>query len=80
MIKIYAVVGIMCSFIAGSVCASETLTLSTKELVRAKLWYEGIEAAPKDDMSEGESQVESARLNYPEELMVALDILEEEKK
>lgn len=72
MSKILTVALLMISSMATFADDSQDFTnLSVKNIVRAKLWYEGIQSAEKTHYEDAQG-VE----NYPEELIIALDKFE----
>ena len=75
MSKFYAVVLVVCTQISFSCFAQPSFGLSNQEIVRATLWHQGIEKASNGE-SKSELGVGALELNYPEELLVALDKME----
>jgi len=75
MTKPYALVLILCSFMSSSVFANQFLNLPTQEIVRANLWHQGIEQP-----NTVENNSFDAAVNYPEELVVAIELLDLEKR
>jgi hypothetical protein len=75
MIKIYAVALLLSSILTQTAIANELLKLPTGAAVRAQLWHHGIES---NEIKKVEGF--DAVVDYPEELIVAIEIWDAEKK
>lgn len=75
MIRIYAIVVFLCSLTTQISFASGERDFSVKQLVRTKLWHEGVDVTTSQQ-NKAENSLSS---NYPEELSIALDIIEAKK-
>mgnify|MGYP003684264223 CR=1 FL=1 len=81
MLKKFTPVLVLGSLISVSCFATQPYSSATQEVVRTTLWHVGIEAEVKKsqvELKDG-SHLELPEMNYPEELIVALDKLEAEK-
>ena len=69
------ILSLVCT-LSSSVYANQPLSESTQALVRAQLWHEGIVV---DSTHNSRGSFDSVT-SYPEELTVAVDLLDREKR
>lgn len=75
MYKIFTIVAFL--FTIPSVYSFVNINdFQTKNIVRVKLWYEGIELEKKSGGAVPSTEVKSTQKPLPEELLIPLDLLE----
>lgn len=76
MIRIYTVVIVLFNLLPSLLFAGDShFSPRTKDLVRAKLWHQGIEITEDSGKNNFDAVVD-----YPEELIVAVELLDQEKR